>query len=684
MSKWVGEAERQLRLLFEQARVYQPSIIFFDEIDGLTPTRSSKQDQIHSSIVSTLLALMDGLDSRGQVIVIGATNRVDSIDPALRRPGRFDREMLFDLPDLASRLEILKIHTKTWLPAPEPAVLQSLAEQTSGYAGADLKALCTEAALCALQREYPQIYASAEKLRIDSDRIRVTLDDFHSALSRITPCSQRSNPHHAQPLPFYLQPLLAKPLQDLQRQANALFPYFSSTSKQLSLVSSSPLCFTPRLLVVGHSALLVDSLASAFLHSLDHCHITQFDLLNALRDGSIQETLSHTLSEAYQNAPSVLFLPHLNDWIDVYPEAFSLLEKGLNAFLPTCPIFVLVTGVGESKEIASLFESSTFTVFSLSESEFDRKSLFSTLLPLLTRHCTPPSAAPSLPVLEVESAETRPTLTENELAVLKEREEHYLRELRIFFREVLYELRRNPRYRCFVELVKEEDVPDYYEIIKHPMCLDMMFTTVDKKEYTSLERFMKDIILIQDNANEYNPNTSSGRKIIRAAAAMVDEVESMVHRFKKKLGYNLFKKCEEILARREEAKKMEKPKSTTLPPKRRRGAKKEEEKIEKEEQEEKEKEKEEEDKKKKKNMEAEEKKKEEVDVAVEPVGVNETDQKQAEELIEKMNEKWGNAPLDECIMKYERIVRICMEQDSLYRSAQDKMNVGSVNGMLCM
>ena len=89
MSKWVGEAERQLRLLFEQARVYQPSIIFFDEIDGLTPTRSSKQDQIHSSIVSTLLALMDGLDSRGQVIVIGATNRVDTVDPALRRPGRF-------------------------------------------------------------------------------------------------------------------------------------------------------------------------------------------------------------------------------------------------------------------------------------------------------------------------------------------------------------------------------------------------------------------------------------------------------------------------------------------------------------------------------------------------------------------------------------------------------------------
>lgn len=113
LSKWVGEGERQLRLLFEQAKRYQPSIIFFDEIDGLAPVRSVKQDQIHASIVSTLLALMDGLDARGQVIIIGATNRPDAIDPALRRPGRFDRELLFPLPDAQARATILDIHTGT-------------------------------------------------------------------------------------------------------------------------------------------------------------------------------------------------------------------------------------------------------------------------------------------------------------------------------------------------------------------------------------------------------------------------------------------------------------------------------------------------------------------------------------------------------------------------------------------
>lgn len=145
LSKWVGEAERQLRLLFEEARSCQLSIIFFDEIDGLAPVRSSKQDQIHASIVSTLLALMDGMDGRGQVIVIGATNRPDAIDPALRRPGRFDREFYFGLPGLEAREKILGIMTKGWDGWGESEGtagkerLNGLAKLTKGYGGADLR-----------------------------------------------------------------------------------------------------------------------------------------------------------------------------------------------------------------------------------------------------------------------------------------------------------------------------------------------------------------------------------------------------------------------------------------------------------------------------------------------------------------------------------------------------------------
>jgi SpoVK/Ycf46/Vps4 family AAA+-type ATPase len=146
LSKWVGEAERQLRLLFEEAKNSQPSIIFFDEIDGLAPVRSSKQDQIHASIVSTLLALMDGMDGRGQVVVIGATNRPDAIDPALRRPGRFDREFYFPLPGVEAREKILSIMTKGWhgwSGDEGKESLRGLAKMTKGYGGADLRVSCS-------------------------------------------------------------------------------------------------------------------------------------------------------------------------------------------------------------------------------------------------------------------------------------------------------------------------------------------------------------------------------------------------------------------------------------------------------------------------------------------------------------------------------------------------------------
>lgn len=220
----VGEAERQLKLLFEQAHAMQPSIIFFDEIDGLAPVRSSRQDQIHSSIVSTLLALMDGLDSRGQVIVIGATNRVDAIDPALRRPGRFDRELMFSLPNKFARRTILDIHTRHWQPRPEANFLHSIADRCVGYCGADLRALCTEATLRAIRRKYPQIYASVDKLAIDPSQIRLKQCDFIDAMRHIVPASHRSANVHARTLPNHLVPILQAPLDQIIKRVREIFP----------------------------------------------------------------------------------------------------------------------------------------------------------------------------------------------------------------------------------------------------------------------------------------------------------------------------------------------------------------------------------------------------------------------------------------------------------------------------
>jgi AAA+ superfamily predicted ATPase len=191
LSKWVGEAERQLKMLFEEAQRNQPAIIFFDEIDGLAPVRSSKQEQIHNSIVSTLLALMDGLDSRGQVVVIGATNRVDAIDSALRRPGRFDREFTFPLPNADARAEILNIHTRNWAKPPSTPLIEELASTCVGYCGADLKALCTEAAIRAFRHKYPQVYQSDEQYVIDIDSVVVERRHFVEAMAAITPAAHR-------------------------------------------------------------------------------------------------------------------------------------------------------------------------------------------------------------------------------------------------------------------------------------------------------------------------------------------------------------------------------------------------------------------------------------------------------------------------------------------------------------
>lgn len=227
LGKYVGDAERQLRLLFQVAEKCQPSIIFFDEIDGLAPSRSRQQDQTHNSVVATLLSLLDGLKSRGSVIVIGATNRPEAIDPALRRPGRFDREIYFPLPTLEDRSAILSLHTKNWPSPISGAFLSAVASQTIGYAGADLQAICTQAALNALKRTCPlqDILRSAEKGteqgRLPLPSIDVEERDWLSALAAAPPpCSQREagiavNDLVSSPLDSYLLPCLLKPLLHL-------------------------------------------------------------------------------------------------------------------------------------------------------------------------------------------------------------------------------------------------------------------------------------------------------------------------------------------------------------------------------------------------------------------------------------------------------------------------------------
>lgn len=304
LSKWVGEAEKQLRLLFEEARKTQPSIIFFDEIDGLAPVRSSKQEQIHASIVSTLLALMDGMDGRGQVIVIGATNRPDNIDPALRRPGRFDREFYFPLPDIDGRRSILDIHTQDW--GLSEKFKTSLAEQTKGYGGADLRALCTEAALNAIQRTYPQIYSSKEKLVVDPSKINVHASDFMISIKKLVPSSERSTTSVARPLPNAVAPLLSAQLATIKRGLDLLLPRKKKVTaleeamyeqyddddhgfrrEALAQEFERSRIFRPRYLICGAEGMGHGYIASAILHYLEGVHVQNFDLPSLLADGRV-------------------------------------------------------------------------------------------------------------------------------------------------------------------------------------------------------------------------------------------------------------------------------------------------------------------------------------------------------------------------------------------------------------
>ncbi|PON39006.1 Spastin [Parasponia andersonii] len=228
LGKYVGDAERQLRLLFQVAEKCQPSIIFFDEIDGLAPCRTRRQDQTHSSVVSTLLALLDGLKSRGSVVVIGATNRPDAVDPALRRPGRFDREIYFPLPSLKDRAAILSLHTQRWPKPVSGSLLQWIARKTAGFAGADLQALCTQAAITGLKRNFPllEILSAAEKSTSSGKRLplpnfAVEERDWLEALScSPPPCSRReagiaANDVVSSPIPFHLIPCILQPLASL-------------------------------------------------------------------------------------------------------------------------------------------------------------------------------------------------------------------------------------------------------------------------------------------------------------------------------------------------------------------------------------------------------------------------------------------------------------------------------------
>uniref|UniRef100_A0A3B4ENX9 ATPase family AAA domain-containing protein 2 n=1 Tax=Pygocentrus nattereri TaxID=42514 RepID=A0A3B4ENX9_PYGNA len=574
LSKWVGESERQLRLLFEQAYQMRPSIIFFDEIDGLAPVRSSRQDQIHSSIVSTLLALMDGLDSRGEVVVIGATNRLDSIDPALRRPGRFDREFLFGLPDREARKAILKIHTRQWKPSPSDAFLEELSDKCVGYCGADVKAVCTEAALCALRRRYPQIYGTSSKLLLDVNSISISSRDFVYAMMKMVPASQRAVSSPARALDPVLQPLLSSLLANILTVLHRIYPHAEQGLKrerdslvghilddELMYVDDEtpggilPLSFAsvhrnaalqptscrPRLLLSGGPGSGQSShLAPAVLHALEKFTVYTLDLvvLFGVSSTSPEEACAQVFCEAKRTSPSILYLPHIQQWWDTVSgtlkATFLSLLQDISSF---SPILLLATSNFSHSELAeelqTLFRVEYGEVFQVRLPNWTERMKFFEDVILHQAAKAPPSKKKSLlqalEVLPLAPPPSRPQMTESELMRLEEQEEDTLRELRLFLRSVTERLALDRRFKAFTKPVDIEEVPDYCTVVKQPMDLSTVLTKIDVHSYVTVKEFLHDVDLIWKNALEYNPDSNpTDRQIRHRACALKDTVHSII------------------------------------------------------------------------------------------------------------------------------------------------------------
>ena len=195
MSKFYGESEKKLRQLFKDAEENAPSILFIDELDAIAPKREDVTGEVERRVVAQLLALLDGLHARGRLVVIGATNRPNALDPALRRPGRFDREVEIKIPSYEGRIEILQIHTRGMplaIEDDERVDLEFMASTTHGYVGADLAALCREAAMRCLRRYLPHFNLEDDSIDPEIlDNIQVTMDDFRDAFKNIQPSAIR-------------------------------------------------------------------------------------------------------------------------------------------------------------------------------------------------------------------------------------------------------------------------------------------------------------------------------------------------------------------------------------------------------------------------------------------------------------------------------------------------------------
>ncbi|XP_012550629.2 ATPase family AAA domain-containing protein 2 isoform X1 [Bombyx mori] len=561
LKKWVGESERHLKLLFQQANKMKPSIIFFDEIDALAPVRSVRQEQVHTSVVGTLLAEMDGLCDRGEVVIIGATNRLDAVDPALRRAGRFDRELHFPPPHAAARRDILHIYTRDWQPPPAARTLHHVADMASGYGGSDLKALCSEAVLKALRRVYPQVYESEYALLIDAKNVEVSKQDMLEAMRSLVAAGARSSPPAARRLPAHSEPLLHAQLDAAMHVLRNVFPHHTDSEKRISGSLSSS-----AMLITGECA--ETHLAPALLAQLEHCTVKELSMstLHSAHTFTQEQALISVFSECRRaDRGCVLYVRDVAAvWASLAPgPGGALLLQLWRARAAGDDTLLLATSSVQHdelpQEIQELFPLHKECVYRVREPNASEVlSFFEPILaealldPPPIENNEPPPPLPRAP------PPPPPRESEEEVSRRKRKEDYKLRELRIFLRDICRKLASNRRFYKFTKPVDLEEVTDYLHIIKQPMDLETMMTKVDLHKYNCAKEFLDDIDLICANALEYNPDsafqrargmsrTSSDKQIRHEACSLRDHAHALID---VEMDSDFELECQEIAKRR--------------------------------------------------------------------------------------------------------------------------------------
>jgi hypothetical protein len=463
------------------------------------------------------------------VILIGATNRIDSLDAALRRPGRFDRELQFALPAAAAREQILRIHTSAWQPPLPPALLSELATRTHGFCGADLKALCAEAALRRLRAEFPQAFEEEQRYVLDVSGVAVKRKDFLAALAVITPAAHRSVGLAAAPLPPHLTSLLEETLQQALAAVGRIFPPLGSagTARSAFRGTGAALCVDvggvpypavcrPRLLLDGPAGCGQAPLAAALLHALEHCHLYSLDLasLAAAGHGTAAEACARLLAEARRTPPAVVLLPDADVWLSCCDATlFATLSSLLDALPAGCPLLFLGSShtpldrmEGEAADrMRALFPGDRMPLTHPPAAA--RERLFHKLTADARAPPVPSTLATAPPPRKLRKAPPPPPAAPSaaELAARRAERSACEREMRACLREICFSLGSDRRFREWARPVNAttEAGAEYAAVVGAPMELARLLERVNRQTVSCPSAFEAHLRRIVECAEAY-------------------------------------------------------------------------------------------------------------------------------------------------------------------------------------